>query len=475
GTHRRLWHSLGCQNAEYGGVVGRRFAVWAPNAKAVSIAGSWNGWEPGVHPMRRVDSSGMWELFLPGLEDRHLYKFVIKGADGSTRQKADPMARWAEVSPGTASRIFDAAHVWEDGEWMEKVSARDVRREPMAIYEVHLGSWSGGGGKSASYRDLAPQLVESVKSLGFNYIELMPVAEHPYDGSWGYQVTGYYAPTSRFGTPDDFRYFVDYCHRHSVGVILDWVPAHFVKDAHGLGRFDGSALYEHHDPRRGEHPDWGTYIFNYGRFEVRNFLVANALYWLEEFHVDGLRVDAVASMLYLDYSRDEGQWLPNSQGGHENFEAIAMLREVNRLVGEHYPGRFMIAEESTAWPGVTERPDRGGLGFSLKWNMGWMHDTLEYFGFDPLFRSHHHDRLAFGMVYEYSEAFVNPLSHDEVVHGKGSLLAKMSGDPWRKRANLRSLYTYLFTRPGKKLLVMVGELAWPREWNHEIVLDRFLE
>ncbi|MEM1178002.1 MAG: 1,4-alpha-glucan branching protein GlgB [Acidobacteriota bacterium] len=475
GTHRRLWQSLGCTPAESDGVTGRRFAVWAPNARSVAVVGSWNGWDPGVHPMRRLGTSGTWEIFIPGVEDRHLYKFDIKGADGKSRLKADPLARWAEVSPGRASRIFDSDYSWGDDGWMVAAIERDVRREPMAIYEVHLGSWAAGGGKKLSYRDLAEPLVESVKSLGFNYIELMPVAEHPYDGSWGYQVTGYYAPTSRFGTPDDFRYFVDYCHQHGVGVILDWVPAHFVKDAHGLGRFDGSALYEHHDPRRGEHPDWGTYIFNYGRFEVRNFLVANALYWLDEFHIDGLRVDAVASMLYLDYSRKEGEWLPNAQGGHENFEAIALLREVNRLVREHYPGRFVVAEESTAWPGVTERPGEGGLGFNLKWNMGWMHDTLEYFSIDPLFRSHHHDRLVFSMVYEYSEAFVNPLSHDEVVHGKGSLLTKMSGDPWRKRANLRCLYTYLFTRPGKVLLFMGGELGSPREWNHELGLDRFLE
>ena len=475
GTHHRLWETLGCREAEHGGVKGLRFAVWAPNARSVALAGDWNGWDPGVHPMRRLGSSGVWELFVPDLESGHLYKFDIKGPGGHSFPKADPLATWAEVSPGTASRTWTSSYEWGDSDWMQNVEGRNIRREPMAIYEVHLGSWAAGGGKSANYRELAPQLVEHVKSLGFNYLELMPVAEHPYDGSWGYQVTGYFAPTSRFGTPDDFRYFVDYCHQHGVGVILDWVPAHFVKDAHGLGRFDGTALYEHQDPRRGEHPDWGTYIFNYGRFEVKNFLVANALYWLDAFHIDGLRVDAVASMLYLDYSREEGQWLPNEQGGNENFDAIALLREVNRLVRELYPGRFVIAEESTAWPGITERPGEGGLGFTLKWNMGWMHDTLDYFGIDPLYRSHHHDRLTFSMVYEYSEAFVNPLSHDEVVHGKGSLLGKMAGDPWRKRANLRCLYTYLFTRPGKILLFMGGELASPREWNHQIGLDRFLE
>ena len=475
GTHHRLWQTLGCREAEHGGVKGLRFAVWAPNARSVALAGDWNGWDPGVHPMRRLGSSGVWELFVPDLASGHLYKFDIKGPGGQSFPKADPLASWAEVPPGTAARTWTSSYEWGDSDWMDRVPERNVRREPMAIYEVHLGSWAAGGGKNANYRELAPQLVEHVKALGFNYLELMPVAEHPYDGSWGYQVTGYFAPTSRFGTPDDFRYFVDYCHQHGVGVILDWVPAHFVKDAHGLGRFDGTALYEHQDPRRGEHPDWGTYIFNYGRFEVKNFLVANALYWLDTFHIDGLRVDAVASMLYLDYSREEGQWLPNEQGGHENFDAIALLREVNRLVRELYPGRFVIAEESTAWPGITERPGQGGLGFTLKWNMGWMHDTLDYFGIDPLFRSHNHDRLTFSMVYEYSEAFVNPLSHDEVVHGKGSLLAKMAGDPWRKRANLRCLYTYLFTRPGKVLLFMGGELASPREWNHQIGLDRFLE
>lgn len=474
GTHQVLWESLGARPRTVDGVAGFSFAVWAPNARRVSVVGPFCGWDGRVFPMCRRGNSGVFEIFLPGLASGALYKFEIMTGSGGLLMKADPLARWAEKPPGTASRVFRSSYAWEDGTFMAKVGSRDVRKEPMAVYEVHLGSWHHGGGEPASYRDLAPRLVEHVKKLGFNYIELLPVAEHPYTGSWGYQITGYFAPTSRYGDPDDFRYFVDYCHRNGIGVILDWVPAHFVKDAHGLGRFDGTALYEHEDPRRGEHPDWGTYIFNYGRFEVRNFLVANALYWFDQFHIDGLRVDAVASMLYLDYSRKEGEWVPNSQGGRENFEAIALLREMNRLVHQKFPGRFVVAEESTAWPGVTRDPNVGGLGFTFKWNMGWMHDTLDYFGIDPLFRCHNQDKLTFGMVYEYSEAFVNPLSHDEVVHGKGSLWRKMSGDPWRKLANLRALMAYLYTRPGKKLLFMGSELASTREWNHETGLDWFL-
>lgn len=475
GTHRRMWDSLGARPKVMDGVEGFAFAVWAPNAKRVSVVGDFCGWDGRVFCMRRLGTSGVWEIFVPELEVGTLYKYQIITQDGEAIQKADPLAAWAEMAPGTASKTYGSTYSWADGEWMTAVRDRQIRREPMAIYEAHLGSWRGGGGRAQSYRELAPKLVEHVVALGFNYIELLPVAEHPFDGSWGYQITGYFAPTSRFGEPDDFRFFVDYCHRHGVGVILDWVPAHFVKDAHGLGRFDGTALYEHEDPKRGEHPDWGTYIFNYGRFEVANFLASNALYWLDEFHVDGLRVDAVASMLYLDYSREAGEWLPNIEGGRENLDAIALLRHINRWIGEHYPGRFAIAEESTAWPGVTESPERGGLGFELKWNMGWMHDTLDYFGMDPLFRSHHHDKLTFAMVYEDSEAFLNPLSHDEVVHGKGSLYGKMSGDDWRKRANLRTLYAYQFSRPGKVLLFMGSELASPREWNHQIGLDWFLD
>jgi len=474
GTHQHLWESLGARPRTVDGIAGFSFAVWAPNARRVSVVGPFCGWDGRIFPMCRRSTSGIFEIFLPEVASGTLYKYEIVGRSGGLVMKADPLAGWSEKTPGTASRTFVSQHSWNDDAFMQHAAARDIQREAMAIYEVHLGSWHQGGGVEASYRELAPRLVEHVKTLGFNFIELLPVAEHPFTGSWGYQITGYYAPTSRYGDPDDFRFFVDYCHQHGVGVILDWVPAHFVKDAHGLGRFDGTALYEHEDPRRGEHPDWGTYIFNYGRIEVRNFLVANALYWLDQFHIDGLRVDAVASMLYLDYSRKDGEWVPNVQGGRENFEAIALLREMNRLVRSKYPGRIMIAEESTTWPGVTRDPGQGGLGFTFKWNMGWMHDTLTYFGIDPLFRSHHQNKLTFGMVYEYSEAFINPLSHDEVVHGKGSLWQKMSGDPWRKMANLRALWVYLYTRPGKKLLFMGSELASSREWNHETGLDWFL-
>ncbi|MEM9555036.1 MAG: 1,4-alpha-glucan branching protein GlgB [Acidobacteriota bacterium] len=471
GKHLTLWNALGAVERTLDGVRGFGFAVWAPNARRVSVVGSFCDWDGRRYPMRRLGTSGIWELFIPGLSAGALYKFEILGPWGPPRLKADPVGRWCEIPPGTASRTYASHHAWTDEEWMSAVAARDPRRAPLSAYEVHLGSWRRRSDLPFSYRELAPRLVEHVLALGFDHLELMPVAEHPYEGSWGYQVTGYFAPTARYGDPDDFRWFVDYCHRHGVGVIVDWVPAHFVRDGHGLGRFDGTALYEHEDPRRGEHPDWGTYIFNYDRWEVRNFLVANALYWFDEFHIDGLRVDAVASMLYLDYSRDEGQWLANEHGGRENFGAIQMLRDVNRAVRDQYPGRMMIAEESTAWPGVTKDPDEGGLGFTLKWNMGWMHDSLKYFAVDPLFRSHHQDQLTFAMIYEYSEAFVNPLSHDEVVHGKGSLYGKMPGDPWRKMANLRCLLGYQWTRPGKKLLFMGSELASPREWDHQAGLE----
>ena len=473
GTHLLLWKCLGARPWSHAGVAGWSFTVWAPNARRVGVVGDFNGWDGRVHAMRRLGSSGMWEIFIPGMISGEIYKFEILDPHGNRWLRADPMARWAEVPPQTASRTFESSYAWQDHEWMAAHPQRDVRREPMAVYEVHLGSWlkDHDPEQEVTYRDLAPKLVEHARSLGFNYLELLPVAEHPFDGSWGYQITGYFAPTSRYGTPDDFRFFVDYCHRHGMGVIVDWVPAHFVKDAHGLGRFDGTALYEHEDPRRGEHPDWGTYIFNYGRFEVRNFLLANALYWLEELHVDGLRVDAVASMLYLDYSREADQWLPNEHGGRENLAAIALLQDVNRQIEEHFPGRFTVAEESTAWPGITRSVAEGGLGFNLKWNMGWMHDTLDYFGIDPFFRPHHHDKLTFAMVYEYSEAFINPLSHDEVVHGKGSLHRRMPGDSWRKFANLRALLTYQYARPGKVLLFMGSELASPREWNHEASLE----
>ena len=499
GTHQRLWQCLGARCMEVDGASGFAFSVWAPNAQRVSVVGDFCQWDGSRHPMQRLGGSGVFDLFLPGFGDGEIYKYEIVAADGSVQLKADPMARWAEVPSDTASRTFHSRYVWQDDDWMGAHPTRDVSRQPMAIYEVHLGSWKlpedlheppadalpspSADGRpqpdsvtipSLSYRDLVGPLVAYVKELGFNYLELMPVAEHPYAGSWGYQITGFYAPTARYGSPDDFRYFVDVCHQNGIGVILDWVPAHFVKDAHGLGRFDGTALYEHEDPRRGQHPDWGTYIFNYGRHEVRSFLLSNALYWLEEFHVDGLRFDAVASMLYLDYSREEGEWLPNLFGGRENFDAVFLLRSLNQAVSEQYPGRFTVAEESTAWEGVTRPVAEGGLGFHFKWNMGWMHDTLSYFGNDPLFRSGSHDQLTFAMIYEYSEHFINPLSHDEVVHGKGSLYGKMPGDPWRKRANLRALLAYQFTRPGKKLLFMGSELASAREWNHETRLDWYL-
>ena len=506
GAHPRLWEFLGARPREIDGADGFAFSVWAPNARQVSLVGDFCDWDGSRHPMRPLGRSGVFDLFVPGFVDGDLYKYEIVGADGKTQLKADPLARWAEEPPNTASRAYRSSYAWGDEEWMEACATRDVTRQPMAIYEVHLGSWKsaedlapsppelekspldtpssqgGTAGQPAAeapaprlgYREIAEPLVAHVKDLGFNAIELMPVAEHPYHGSWGYQITGYFAPTARYGSPDDFRAFVDVCHRNGVSVILDWVPAHFVKDAHGLGRFDGTALYEHEDPRRGLHPDWDTYIFNYGRFEVRSFLLSNALYWLEEFHVDGLRVDAVASMLYLDYSREEGEWLPNEHGGRENLEAVSLLRAINQAVAERFPGRFVIAEESTAWEGVTRPVADGGLGFTFKWNLGWMHDTLSFFSADPLFRSGCHDQLTFAMVYEHSERFINPLSHDEVVHGKGSLLSKLPGDSWRKRADLRTLLTYQFTRPGKKLLFMGTELAGAREWNHETSLDWYL-
>ncbi len=500
GTHQQLWRCLGARFMKLDGVAGYAFSVWAPNAQRVSVVGDFCRWDGNRYPMRRLGDSGVFDLFIAGFGEGEIYKYEIASASGAVELKADPMARWAEKSPQTASRTFRSRYRWQDDAWMDAHPSRDVSRQPMAIYEVHLGSWKAAEdlrpqaepaspeGKptakevaasqdpapSLSYRDLALPLVTHVKELGFNYIELMPVAEHPFDGSWGYQITGFYAPTARYGNPDDFRYFVDVCHQNGIGVILDWVPAHFVKDAHGLGLFDGTALYEHEDPRRGQHPDWGTYIFNYGRHEVRSFLVSNALYWLEELHIDGLRFDAVASMLYLDYSREDDEWLPNEHGGRENLDAVFLLRALNQAVAEHYPGRFTVAEESTAWEGVTRPVAEGGLGFTLKWNMGWMHDTLSYFAADPFFRSGCHDQLTFAMVYEYSERFVNPLSHDEVVHGKGSLYGKMPGDAWRKRANLRALLAYQFTRPGKKLLFMGSEMAPAREWNHETPLDWYL-
>jgi 1,4-alpha-glucan branching enzyme len=475
GTHRRLWEVMGAHPRTIDGEAGTAFAVWAPTARRVSVVGDFNGWDGRVFPMRAIGSSGVFELFVPGVEPGALYKFEILTQDGALRLKTDPFAFAMEAPPATASRVVRTdTYVWGDDAWLASRPRRDWAREPMLIYEVHLGSWARvreEHDRPLTYREIAPRLVEHVKRFGFTHVELLPIMEHPFTGSWGYQVTGYYAPTARYGSPDDFRAFVDTCHQAGIGVILDWVPAHFPRDDFALRRFDGTALFEHEDPRLGEHPDWGTLIFNYGRNEVRNFLIANALYWLTEFHVDGLRVDAVASMLYLDYSRRPGEWLRNRYGGRENLEAIAFLQAMNEVVHHEVPGAITVAEESTAWPGVTAPPGAGGLGFSFKWNMGWMHDTLEYFSRDPIYRSHHQGQLTFAMLYEYTERFIMPLSHDEVVHLKRSLLEKMPGDLWQKFANLRLLLTYQYTRPGKKLLFMGTELAPWSEWNHDASLD----
>lgn len=474
GTHRKLWRHLGAHLRTMDGVEGVSFAVWAPNARRVSVVGDFCRWDGRVYPMRQMGSSGVFELFVPGVKKGELYRYEIKTGDGHLRPKSDPFAFASERLPGTASRVFTSSHTWKDQEWMAGRKAYDPVHSPMAVYEVHLGSWMRvpeEGSRPLTYREIAPKLVAHVKKLGFTHVELLPVAEHPYDKSWGYQVTGYFAPTSRWGDPDDFRFFVDECHRHGIGVILDWVPGHFPKDDFALRRFDGTALYEHDDARRAEHPDWGTLVFNYGRNEVRGFLIANALYWLDEFHIDGLRVDAVASMLYLDYSRKEGQWVPNRHGGREDLDALEFLRALNDVVRSDYPGRLMIAEESTAWPGVTAPRQDGGLGFTLKWNMGWMHDTLGFFSKEPVHRKHHHNEFTFAMLYEHTERFLMPLSHDEVVHGKRSLLDKMPGDEWQKFANLRLLYAYQYTRPGKKLLFMGSEFGPWNEWSHEVSLD----
>ena len=472
GTHRRLWEVMGAHVRTIDGVRGVSFAVWAPNARAVSVVGDFNGWDGRLLPMRQMGSSGVFELFVPGIEAGALYKYEIRTREGLARLKTDPYATSMEAPPGSASKVAEAEYEWTDDEWMSRRAKLDWTREPMSIYEMHLGSWArGDGDRVMGYREIAPKLSAHLKKLGFTHVEFLPLAEHPFTGSWGYQVSGYYAPTARYGSPDDLRFLIDHLHREGIGVILDWVPAHFPRDDFALRRFDGTALYEHDDPRLGEHPDWDTLIFNYGRSEVRNFLVANALYWLEEFHVDGLRVDAVASMLYLDYSRRAGEWIPNRYGGRENLDAIAFIREFNEAVRTDAPGCFTVAEESTAWPAVTQPVRDGGLGFTFKWNMGWMHDTLEYFSKDPVHRRHHHDQLTFGMMYEHSERFIMPLSHDEVVHGKGSLIRKMPGDEWQKLANLRVLFAYQVLRPGKQLLFMGSEFGQDREWNHDSSLD----
>jgi 1,4-alpha-glucan branching enzyme len=478
GTHRRLWQVLGAHPRQLDGVDGVAFAVWAPNAQGVSVLGDFSRWDDRRLPMRRLGSSGVYELFVPGVSAGALYKYRIIGPQGTLRVKADPFAQAMELPPSTASRVAASSYQWGDAEWMTGRPGRDPRRSPLAVYEVHLGSWARvieEGNRPLTYREIAPRLIDHVKRLGFSHVEFMPLAEHPFTGSWGYQVSAYFAPTARYGTPDDLRYLIDACHNAGIGVIMDWVPAHFPKDDFALRLFDGTALYEHEDPRRGEHPEWGTLIFNYGRREVRNFLIANALYWLEEFHVDGLRVDAVASMLYLDYGRAEGQWVPNRYGGREDLEAVEFIQLLNSTLGEEHPGCFTVAEESTSWPRVTGPVPEGGLGFTFKWNMGWMHDTLDYFALDPIHRRYHHELLTFSMMYEYSEHFIMPLSHDEVVHGKGTLLAKMPGDEWQRFANLRALFAYQYTRPGKPLLFMGSELGSRREWNHDSSLDWHLE
>jgi 1,4-alpha-glucan branching enzyme len=478
GTHRALWQVLGAHPRQLDGVDGVGFAVWAPNAQGVSVVGDFCRWDERRLPMRLLGASGVYELFVPGVWAGALYKFRIVGPHGEIRLKADPFAQAMELPPSTASRVAASSYQWGDGEWMVQRATRDLHRSPVAIYEVHLGSWARvleEGNRPLTYREIAPKLIDHVRRLGFTHVEFMPLAEHPFTGSWGYQVSAYFAPTARYGTPDDLRYLIDALHAAGIGVIMDWVPAHFPKDDFALRLFDGTALYEHQDPRRGEHPEWGTLIFNYGRREVRNFLIANALYWLREFHVDGLRVDAVASMLYLDYSRPAGQWVPNVYGGREDLDAVEFLRQLNATIAEEQPGCFTVAEESTSWPRVTGPVSEGGLGFSFKWNMGWMHDTLDYFTKDPVYRRYHHERLTFSMMYEYSEHFIMPLSHDEVVHGKGTLLGKMPGDEWQRFANLRTLLAYQYTRPGKPLLFMGSELGSYREWNHDTSLDWHLE
>jgi len=483
GSAHRIYDKLGAHLCANEGVAGVSFAVWAPNAAAVSLVGDFNGWDGGLHPMRMLGSSGVWELFAPGLGVGALYKFQIRDRSGHTQLKTDPYGQSFEAAPGNAAIVCDTrSHQWADSEWMQARrggatgrGGRETLDRPISIYEVHLGSWRRDPNdpeRLLSYRELAPQLADYAVEMGFTHVELMPLAEHPFDGSWGYQVTGFYAPSQRYGTPEDFAWFVDHLHQRGVGVILDWVPAHFPRDAFALAQFDGTALYEHADPRQGAHMDWGTLIFNYGRNEVRCFLAANALFWLERYHIDGLRVDAVASMLYLDYSRTSGEWVPNQYGGRENLEAISFLKHVNGLIEHYHPGVLRIAEESTSFAGVTRPLAEGGLGFDFKWNMGWMHDTLRYFAKEPVHRKWHHNDLSFGMLYQYSEQFVTVFSHDEVVHGKGSLLFKMGADHIpEKAANLRALYAHMWAWPGKKLLFMGGEFAQSAEWSHSRSLD----
>jgi 1,4-alpha-glucan branching enzyme len=474
GNHSGLYEVLGAHPIRWRGKAGTYFAVWAPNAEAVSVVGDFNGWVAGRNPLRPRGTSGIWEGFVPEIGPGALYKYHIVSRYGWQGFKADPLAFFSEPPPKTASIVWDLAYSWEDEAWLRKRREKNGREAPIAIYEVHLGSWRRGPGRFLTYREIAPLLAAYVKEMGFTHVEFLPVMEHPFYGSWGYQITGYFAPTSRYGTPQDFMYLVDFLHREGIGVILDWVPSHFASDPHGLGFFDGTHLYEHADPRKGVHPDWGSLVFNYGRHEVRSFLLSSACFWLDKYHADGLRVDAVASMLYLDFSRPEGAWVPNPQGGRENLDAIHFLRRFNEEVYRRFPDIQTYAEESSAWPGVSRPTYAGGLGFGFKWDMGWMHDTLEYFRLDPIYRKYHHRNLTFRGLYAWSENFVLPLSHDEVVYGKGSLFGKMPGDPWQKFANLRLLLGYMYAVPGKKLLFMGGEFGQEREWNHEGELDWWL-
>jgi 1,4-alpha-glucan branching enzyme len=475
GTHYEIYRKLGAHLMEVNGHAGVLFSVWAPNAQRVSVVGDFNGWDGRLHPMRKRVESGIWEIFIPGVGEQAHYKFELRNCFGQIVLKGDPYAFYSQHGLQTASLVFNLDRFsWSDREWMESRRTREWHKEPVSVYEVHLGSWARvpeENNRYLSYREFSDRLINYVLEMGYTHIELMPIAEHPFDGSWGYQVTGYYSPTSRFGNPDEFREFVDRCHQAGIGVILDWVPGHFPKDAYGLAQFDGTHLYEHADPRQGEHQDWGTLIFNYGRSEVRNFLIANALFWLDEYHIDGLRVDAVASMLYLDYSRSAGAWIPNVHGGRENLEAIYFLKRFNEVCYERFPGIMTIAEESTAWPGVSRPTFLGGLGFGFKWNMGWMHDFLVYMSREPVHRKFHQGDITFSLLYAFQEHFILVLSHDEIVHGKGSLVNKMPGDAWQKFANLRMFYAWMYSYPGKKLLFMGGEFGQWQEWNHDRSLD----
>jgi len=477
GTHGRLYQGMGCHlvgKGGEGGASGASFAVWAPNAARISVVGEFNGWESTAHPMQaRADGSGVWERFVTGVEHGQNYKYRVVSAHGASAvDKADPYAFFTEVAPSTASRVWALDYNWKDGAWMKTRTRRHALDAPMSIYEVHLGSWRrGGDNRLPTYRDIALELAGYVRDMGFTHVELMPVTEHPFYGSWGYQTTGYFAATSRYGAPQDLMHLIEVLHQHDIGVILDWVPSHFPADAHGLAVFDGTHLYEHADPRQGFHPEWNSSIFNYGRNEVRSFLLSSAFFWLDKYHIDGLRVDAVASMLYLDYGRKDGEWIPNRNGGRENLQAIDFLRLLNESVYRDYPDVQVIAEESTSWPMVSRPVSMGGLGFGMKWNMGWMHDTLDYMRQDPIHRRHHHDRLTFSIWYAFFENFVLPLSHDEVVYGKGSLIGKMPGDSWQQFANLRLLFGYMWAHPGKKLLFMGGEFGQRREWTHESGLE----